>query len=387
MVKSRQFVSAFFDEITYLALFYGLFVTSLFVYSGNVVELWRGAILVGVFVLFAALRRVSTSVVVTIALHLPVLIAVGVILPFSAYSIQWLAMVILLGVYSVTYRYHVVPKSVTSFVLVSVVLFSILAIWTSVRGHWPLPLVYPPILVVIIIGRYMYMRMLQMNKSLEVVQTTSKTPVGRILAFDYKVMLLLLGSMTGLIVVLHRFITRPLVALILRLWPGMPEWYFPYGYEDNNVPPMAPQDNTFWDEIAEAFPQSTSPIFAILGAFLRIAFAGIVIGFFIALGVAIVRMAIRFWGSSYHKGEDHVVEDSMEDQREFLFPTDKLPQSVRFLGRKDEHPLRRKFRENVRVQIKKGVPVLATDTPTEIAKKATSVSHMVDAYGEVRYGD
>jgi len=378
-------VGEIFDQISYLVLFYGLLATLLFVYTGDALDIRRAWFIAVFFVVNFFLRRITKIAVLSLAIHLCVPILLLIILPFEIYTMIWILACLISAIHSTVYPFNNEPASASSFVVTSTILFVILSLVAGSRGYWPLVAIYPPIIVGIAIGRHMLMRMLQMNKSLGVTQSTSQKPVVKILAFDYKVTIGLVVLMVGMIMAFYVFVIGPALRLAVDIFPGLPDIEF----SDAPPPivPATPPEGVDISDIFEAMPERSNIFMLILGWLLRMAFSLIAVAAVSGLLILIVRIIIRFIGLRSQGQKQMEDTDGYEDEKEFMFPVEKWRNRRRKIFGKNEHPVRRLFRETAQKHIKNGVPIIKSDTPTEIANRiqTENIGGLVEEYSQVRY--
>jgi len=388
MTKRRRLVCEILDNATYLLVFYGLFVTVLFAYSGDILDLQRAGLLAVPFVVNFFLRRISRIVVVSLIIHLLVPVIFLAAMPFEMYTLIWAVGLFVMAIFSTTYPFNKAPSSAAAFVATSTILFIVLSVWAGNRGYWGLASVYPPVLVGIVLGRHFLMRMLQMNKSLEAIQSTSQTPVKKILVFDYKVAMGLIVLMIGMIAVFYVFLVGPALRLAAELAPGLPQFpTFEADAEPERVHALPPGGMNFDDYMSIA---DTSNIFArLLGMLLRIIFSILAIVAVGALIALIIQAIIKFVGLRSSRVKQMRDVDGLEDEKEFVFPVEKWRKQRSKIFAKNEHPVRKLFRETAMLHIKNGVPIVKADTPAEIANriKSENIAGLVEEYSLIRYGE
>ena len=385
MTKWRNVICEILDNMAYLLLFYGLLATFLFVYRADARDLRLAWFVTVSFVLNFFIRRITQKLALSIAIHL-IMPAVFLLMPIEISYLMWLLAFILSAIFSILYRSSKEPVSPSPFIVTSAILFIALSFWASNRELWPLLTIYPPILTGIVIVRYFLVRMLQMDKSLESVQSTSQMPIKKILQFDYKVSMLLFLLIVGMCTVFYVFFIGPALRTFTEILPGLPQ-FSPISYETQRNLSYSPVIYGNFHDTMDQMPENSNIFATIIGLMLRSVFSFVAIISVGLFAIFALRAIIRFFGIRSELGKrGRSMSGGVDDEKEFVFPKKNwLNQKKNFL-RENEDPVRRKFREMMQKNIKNGVPLIKTDTPTEISTKvAENIENLAEEYSIARY--
>lgn len=390
MTLTRRITAEIINLITHYAFAYGLLATLMLWLFEDPFYVWYMALIAIPFAINFFLRRVVKNMLLLILIHATVPAALVFILTMDMFGVLCVLIAVALAVHSISYAFGKAPTTNMSFIILSVMLYGTLSLWASYQGMLPLPFIYPLVLAVIIIGRTILLSMLQMDKSLNALQSQAKQPIEKILTFNYKLVAGLLATIIVMTVVLYFVLVAPTLRTAVGMFPGIPD-FVPWeddsqGYVDQLA--QVPVGHELSELMGEPTP---SIVWQIIGLLFRIVMT---IALFVIGGVLIFavlyyapRAIFRFLSSSAPKKQGEVISQDMEDVREFIF-LENIPKRKRpFWGKSKENPVRRLFRETVVKHIKKGVPIQQSDTPTEMSLRisAEDISKLADEYAQIRY--
>jgi len=383
MTTNRFLVMDIFLNIIFLVFFYGLLAAPVVMISDGVRVDVLLFIMAVVCSYFFVIRRVIKPVVPMFLAHIIVLAVVWFLAPGAAYVITYFVMTILLMLFSLYQRYRQTGTFSNEFIYFVPIVFIALALLAGYLGHGYVLLPYTILVIIICVGTKLHVRMYQVNASLEVISQNSTQPVTKILAFDYKAMLVLGMIMVGLIIVIFRWIIRPLMEFVSRINPFLGleldvppvEFYTfapPPGGQESEIPPE------LLAQVREPFILWRILEFVLFYIAVPLAALGLLI-----LLIFKVRDIFRQW--RLKSNQDSELSEGFEDIKEFI-RTPKI-RGLRRRGSRSEHRIRRLFRETVTRHIKKGVPIQKSDTPMQIARKITTedIDSLAEEYGAVRY--
>ena len=435
MEKRRALTTEIIDTFLHLIIFYGFFATVLFLTHSDTAYLWQVGLIFVPFAINFFLRRIGKNIVFSVALHLVAPILVIMFSPNDVIKVHWMTMTFALALHSVLYPYYrqpaiyrqqiIIPfkranvsantpearreKAVGgeysdrfkntqkvfkgNFVLGIVVVFTALAVITSVSGYWPLPLMHSVIILILLIGRLVHLRMAQMDTSLDAKQSSSKIAVEKIITFDYKLTAVSVLLLIASTLVLYFLLIAPALNMAADLLPGLPNLrpaeYDGYLYTIGEAESIGASEPWLMRLLLGLMLMDTVPdwLKLLLSGFLRL-FAGalILIGISLVI-IGIARTVIRVLSFRSYKHGLGFVAEGREIEREFIFDAEKPRKPPRY-NRSGEHPTRRLFRETVAKHKSKGVPIEQSDTPAEIAERITTenIKGLVEEYAPVRYG-
>jgi len=369
------------DNIAYLALFYGIFAMIMYVmlYEASLLRLALIALpFWGNFVL----RRIFKNFWVSLVAHSGFPIIAFFLLPEMFSRVFWVGATIAMAVYSLKHYFRIQPSSGSGFMVFGGGAIVVLSIGAAFAGYWPLVPIYPPLFLIMAIGRMVLSHMLQMDVSLEAVQLSSAQPVERIISFNYKLMAGLSAAVLAATLLLFFVLVNPAMNIAAQRFQfpwtlPMPDFY------DMAVREPPGTINEFdilsmlgdGDAEPSLFGRIMSIFLLLLGVF---SVAGAVILVFIVTFNAITNGLNKKHFSHSENASD------TEDTREFIRRT-KTSRKRR--DPQGEHPIRRLFRKTVSRHIKMGVPIMKSDTPTDISKRITSedISSLASNYADIRY--
>ena len=379
MNAKRIFIMDVSLNLIWLAVFYGLAVMPAVIFLEARLDVLF-LISFGISFSFFFIRRKVRPIIPMLLLHLIFPIGVYLLSPDYHYLALYMGLTLLLGAFSLQQRHSPSQTFTSGFTYGTPLVFIVLAIFAGSQGYgdWPMS---AAIVIFACVGSKLHMRAAQVNESLEIITQTSTQPVKRILAFDYKAGVVLGLAMVGLVVFLYVFVTRPVLTAIsgitLDIEPGAPQRGSPF------LPNMAPAAFDPAGLMGDLEPREPALIWRILSMLLTVIMppailVGIVIGLFRVIREIYRRLGIK-------RGQSQELNTGFEDVKEFIHtPKPKRPW---FFGRRNEHKLRRLFRETVSRHMKKGVPIYKADAPGEMAEKilAEDIRSLADEYAAVRY--
>jgi len=261
-------------------------------------------------------------------------------------------------------------------ILASMVLIALCFVGVHL-GYGFLAVTYPILIVVIILGSEIYSRMTKVDASLEVISRTSAQPVGLILRFDHKMMLVLAVVLILFTLVSRVVLVDPLLEQISRI--RLPSFEF------TGAP--LPAEPVQADEIPEnpmefMVEEQREPhlIWHLLEFIMQLVTA------LILLSLLIVGLVNAYMLMEYRKRKTLKLEGG--DEKAFIIPelVKKSRRNLRSLPWQ-ENKTRRLFRKKIMRYRKMGVPIIQSDTPTQMAKRIEKedIRDLAADYEKVRY--
>ena len=382
MSNKRDFFMDAFSNLLWFALFYGIFLVP----AAMIYQLRMHAMLpvsLVIMLIFFLARRFIRPVVPMFLVHLAVPVAAFFLAPVVIAQVVYIAVAVILAVFSIQQRYARADTFGPGFFIVAPVILVFIALIVGRQGHEYIYTPYVALIILTGVGSRFHARSTHVNDSLTIITQTSTQPVKKILAFDYKAMAVFCVVIVGLILFLNVFLIRPALEVLsvirLRLpFGGTPSETYTDIWQD--MPDM-------FGGVDLGFLEPTEPWF-VWQILERIVLALVPVVVALALGYLLFRAIRHLFGKLRAKDKiDHDHASGFEDIKEFI-STPKAKRSW-FFGSRNEHKLRRLFRETVTRHMKKGVPIKKSDTPVEMAEKikAEDISSLVDQYAAVRYGE
>jgi len=383
MNSKRDFYMDAFLNIIWLSVFYGVFIAPavVFLHLRTDILLPISAVILFVF-LFA--RRLIKYTAIMFLVHLIVPIAAFYLAPDLFSRVLYVGVATVLAIFSLQQRHTRSLTFVAGFIYAAPMVLIVLALLVGNQGYTHVYTTYAVLIIFSSIGSKLHIRMVQVNDSLEVITQTSTQPVKKILAFDYKAMLVLTVIMIGLTIFFHLSLMRPALEAVsgIRLNVQIdPITHTP------EAPPDTPGDDILGPGgmAVEGLYRPPSPFWLALERLIMLLVPPVVV---LGVGYFIFRLAREVYKKLDLKtAKDHEYASGYEDIKEFI----STPKTRRpwFFGSRGEHKLRKLFRETMTRHIKKGVPIKKSDTPMQMAEKikAEDISNLVEEYAAVRYGN
>jgi len=383
MPTTRKLVIEAIGYFTYFALFYSIFASIVLLITGDPADLLRAGLMIVPGIVYFLLRRIATNLSILLLLHSILPIALGVILPSSMMTIVWVTICGVLALHSVIFAFSKPPTDAISFIIPCSMIFLFLSIWATRAGHGYFTIIYPTLLIIAVTGRILQVRMIKMDRSLEVIQSSYKQPIDKMIAFDYKLTAGLIIVITGMALVLYFLLIAPLTNAIGNANINLPE----IEIESNvgSIPESAarPPISPFQD--SEDLPERPPSLFWDL--LTHILFGVVIIGLLALVIYGTYRFLMFLLSTRLYKGNYAANSSDIEDHREFIRPiSSRRFQRIRS-ALAELHPTRRMFRDTAKKHIKMGIPIKKSDTPTDISKRIQSedISNLVEEYAQVRY--
>jgi len=372
-----------FINALWLAAFFGIWAAPALLFTDVRVSVLF-VVMVAIFAYFLFVRRIIKSALYMFLAHLPVPIAAGLLARGLVPIIFYLGLTVVLTLFSLYQRFRRIKTPSSEFVAFSPVVLILSALLVGYYGHGNMYLPYAALVIFLGVGGRFHNRMSMVDTSLDVISQNSTQPLQKILAFDYRAMVVLGVLLVGVILLLNRLVTTPFLRLVTRLnpnfnltWEGQ-EGDFDWMFARDPMAGSLPMDEIFY--YSEPWL-----IWQVLERFLT----------FVALPAAgIVAMVMLFhtlrniYSNWRFKPEiESELDDGREDVKEFLSGT-PLGGLWRRRTPRNEHRLRRLFRETMTRHIKKGAPIQKSDTPLQMTGKVQTedISGLAEEYGAVRYG-
>jgi len=381
MTKTRRLVVEAIDNITYFALFYGIFAAIIYLITSDPMDLLRATFMIVPAMINFLLRRVTNQLGKLIAIHSVLPILLVVILPNNMITAVWVTITAGLALFSVIFAFRKPPTEAASFIAPCATLFVILSLWSASIGSWHLTVIYPFLLAIAVTGRILLLRLIKMDRSLEAMHLSYKQPIDKIVAFDYKLTAGLIAALVGVSLAMYLLLIAPIAGAIFRAVPALPQIDIDSGREmpdDTRLESSLPITDLL--NIPERAP---SPFWEFLT---RIAFGIVSLAIIAIILYGLYRFLMLLLSRRAGNDGMHVDSASTEDEREFIRPQSRTRNRVRSAFT-ELHPIRRLFKETAKKHIKMGVSIKQSDTPTDIKNRIHSedISNLAEEYAQVRY--
>lgn len=383
MTKTRKLVIDILDDSTYCAFYYGFFATIIYVTVFAAPLLWLLLFMVVIMYANYVLRCIFSSFAMLVLMHsfLPILIFVVRI--YHPFSLVWIFFAIVLSAHSVIIAFRKPITEVLGFILICTGIFFALSFWNS---YGVVTSLYAPLLLYIIIGRYIVLHMLKMDRTLEIIDTSQShgqvngSAIQKIISFNYK-LVICLGLIMATATLLLQLLIMPVLSAIRNLFPNMPEIeqqlreHGTSSYERN----VQPIDHN----IANTADQAGLP--PLIELLLNIIFHILAFAMLILIIYAIFRWILYLLSKSTGKKQKlGKSSDTTLDTREFILNRSRIK---KLQTHENLHPIRAQFKETIKKHIKMGAPIKKTDTPTDMSCtiKTEDITTLTKEYSEVRY--
>ena len=378
--KMRKLAIEALGNFTYLLLFYAISATVALMVSDNSAVLWQAGLLAVPVIINFLLRRVCRTFWELLIAHIVLPVLMVVFMPNNPMTFVWVAAVAGLGLYSVILPYRRLPTEAISFGAVCALILVALSFWAAATERMQLVAMYPVVLVLAVAGRMLFIRMIKMDRSLEIIHQSYKQPIDRLIAFDYKLSAGIGAAFVAMAAAIYLLLIAPIVNALRRTTPTVPN----IELEDNGripdaiimrdaSPPAFLEDMPhrepwlFWDiltPIVFAIATTLALILVVYGAY---------------------RLLMFLLGLKAHKSSLATDTLNITDEREFIRPAPRL-RSLRATPA-PLHPIRKLFKDTAKKHVKMGVPIKHSDTPTDMKNRIHSedIGGLVEAYETVRY--
>jgi hypothetical protein len=256
-----------------------------------------------------------------------------------------------------------------------------MAFWAYGVGYFALARMYPALIVFYLVCAKVHIRMNAVDDSLENITRTTKQPVRRIIAFDYRFAVLLGVVMAALAAVILLWVTGPLLSAAGR-------WYAPVQIEPGQAAYTGPPREMPRGFEPMELPEIESVPYSRLFDVLYYIFGGAA---FLWIAMQLLRLVYKalalYLNNRRYKTPSVVAGSGVEEERRYLLPP--LTRRKRVKTAEREHEVRRRFRLTVSGNIKKGVPIVVSDTPAQMENKikTENINALAEEYRRVRYGD
>jgi len=398
MTKTRRIIVELLDTLVFGAIFYALFSLAVYLTSFEYISLaqtgYFAALVAANFfmrrVCFANLFRRNKTVVTLLGLklvitHLIIQVVVIVMLPFTSLGMAWFALSVAMSLHSIWYARRIFPPR-RSVIWTAAVIFTALSFWAAIGSNWFFVSVYTSLMLFVAIARLIVIHIINVDSSLKAAESSSQ-PIRRIIAYNYKLLAGFVLAFSGIVVAVYFTLMRPILLAVGTAVGRLPALErVEYIVIEENLPTFATRVATpwwlrvlhFWDYMN---PVATNYVVSlILDIILGIAVFSASVG----MVYLILRVIFRFLNMRAKAGI-HKPLSEFEDEKEFINPS----KTRRVKRTRNEHLLRRLFRETVQKHIKMGVPIKNTDTPTEMTVRVRDrdFDSLADEYSRVRYGE
>ena len=386
MIPKRLLFEELLCTIVHFAVFYGIFI----LVASMVLDIRQPAlwILLGIvpFMINFLIRRYIRSTMLMIIAHLIIPGLVFFAFDDIIYRVFALAMLVVMLIYSFIQRAKGKSTLEPTFSIFTAIGLVVMCFVGLHFGHSYMAILYPILIVIVVIGGEIYTRMSKVDMSLEIITKTTNQPTRQILKLDHKMMLA-----TAVILLLLTFasqfaLVNPLLDQLSRIpLPSSQEGLPTPGLSDrggrpNLTMPLGPMI-PYVDEIPD--PHPFWEIFNMILMYLIQALIILLLLVSLISGVvnAYKMMGYRRRNTPYQEGEDEKI---------FIIPErvkKRLPNLMSFFSR-PENKTRRLFRKKIMRHRKMGVPIVKSDTPTQMASRIEKedIKVLTAEYEKVRYG-
>jgi len=368
MTAKRLLLEDILYDIVHFAFFY-----SFFTLISSALALFM---LVPLFCNFAA-RYYIRNTALMLVVHL-IIIALAFLLYSNVWGLAFLVIMLVYSIYRRVKGWQPLERLTTVFMSG---IFIIIYFASEYVGLYQHSLTYPTLITIVMISIEIRSRMLKVDTSLEMTAKTSVQPIKQILRFDHKFILVLIVILLIIALAAH-FVIEPQLSRIS--FTGIER---DSGLPDPVEAPIAPARGSAGGMDLSAFGEAREAhiiwvvLEVILVFLLRVAFIVVPILLLISGTLVLYRML------SYNKKTPSFNEG--EDEKVFIIP-EKILHRIRnplSYFNWNENKVRRAFRKKIQQHIKAGVPIILSDTPTEIAEriKDEDIRDLLEEYQQVRY--
>ena len=403
MTKTRKIIVELLDTLVYAVIFYALFSVAVYMTSFEYISFLQtgyfAALVAANFcmrrVCFANLFRRNKTVVTLLGLklaiaHLIIQVVVIAILPFSAMGMVWFAFSLAMSLHSIWYARRIFPPR-RSVIWTAAVIFILISIWMAIEGNWFFVSVYTLLTLFVAIARLIVIHIINVDSSLKAAESSSQ-PIRKIIAFNYKLLAGFVLVFSGVVAAVYFALIRPVLLAVVTAIGRLPglEQHVEQITRDEYLGPIFRRGFTDIDDITLLllFWNHINPAHTNYAAYLivNILLGAMVIALVLGIGYIVLRIIFRFMNMRAKTGI-HKPLSKFEDEKEFISPN-RTRRSKRAKV-KNEHALRRLFRETIQKHIKMGIPIKNTDTPTEMTVRVRDrdFDSLADEYSRVRYGE
>ncbi|MCL2361105.1 MAG: hypothetical protein FWC73_04725 [Defluviitaleaceae bacterium] len=381
MTTQRNLFMDIFLNILIFMLVYGIFLAPAVIFLDAQPVGLLGMMLGAFSYLFIA-RRFIKPVIPMFLAHVVLLFAAWFFATGVLYTVAYMVVTVAFVVYSLFRRYRRGTTFTSEFTFFAPITLITLALVLVYLGHGHLVGPYTGMIIAICVGTRLHMRMFQVNASLEVITQSSDQHIQNILTFDHKTMLFLGLILVGMILLLNTLIITPLLDVISTFRPNFQVDIAPDEYEHDMIWNMGMEGGMGFPPELMDYVRGPALIWRILEWI--VLYVGMP-----ALGLAVlyliltkIRNLFNLW--RLRKNPDSEIRDEFADVKEFIR---KPKAKTRWWNRGKEHKIRRLFRETITRHIKKGAPIIKTDTPDEMTGKITieDITTLTEEYAIVRY--
>jgi|GEM_PF-2167102 len=398
MMKHRMLTIEIINNLAWMALIYGILVTGLMIFSNDPAIYVAALILIIPFVINFVARKIFKTFGLWIFIGLLFPIAVFIAGwadpihwpgffsgPLQPQFYFWLGASAATMVFSLSHFYKKTPDLSFAFIMFSSGAFIVFSFWAASTHRFQLLPVYPVLIVICVTFRIAVMHMLQMDRSLETVPSSSSQPIKKIINFDYQLLIGLSATIVIIAVAVFYAITRPILIFIARIFPGLPAVSID-GIDYSEIPFMGMGGGSA-DMVFEMLADGAEPsLFAqFMEVLMHIILMVLLVVAAIAFVIFIARLIFRIFTTRKHDVDAHSRKGDSVDEKEFILPI-KIKRQ-RQETHQDEHPIRKQYKNTIKNALKTGIKIKPADTPTTAIKQVhkEELKTFADEYAKVRY--
>jgi len=378
MPNSRKLIVQVLDDLTFFALYLGVFATVAFEITSSSMSLLFSILMIIPATINFFLRRLTTNLGKLILLHSIIPIVLVIVLPTQANTFLWVAISLWLALHSVIFAFRKTPTDTISFIVPAAFILGGLSVMdTMFSGTSIFTVAYPTLLCIAVLGRILLIRMIKMNNSLDAMHLSYKQPIDKIIMFDYKLIAGIVVAVIGISIIIFVLVIAPTSQLIWNNIPNAPELG---SWSRGDLPPAQ-------TPLTNQTDMPNPPVFRFWNILATVFFGITGVGLVIGAAYGIYRILLYISSRRYKRDQQESTPTDIQDEREFIRPRVKKQRKKALIAIAELHPIRRLFRDTAKKHVKIGVQIKKSDTPTDIATRIRSedISTLAEEYAEVRY--
>ena len=417
MTKIRRGIVELLDTLAFAAIFYAIFATAwyLVMYEPmSFAQIFYFAALIAVNFCMRRIcftnwlprkKRDASTVVTRVGLklavtHLIIQVVLIFILPSTVMGETWFAISLSMGLsvvvswHSVWFALRKTTPGRKSIIFTTAAIFITLAFWMASRGSWFFLSIYTPLMLFVAVARLIVVHMVRVDDSLEAVKSSNQPLIGKIIAFNYKLLVGFALVFSGTVAAIYFTLMRPTLVAVGNAFERLPS------FERDELAAIITMEEYLgasvfggqtewgWIYLLHLLYDMRPSTNNILNVILTIIFGVGILIVFAMLAYAILR-GIFYWLNqrAIKAANMRGPLTDLEDEKEFI-GMGKKHVGKHSNKERNEHPTRRLFKKTVRKYVKMGVPIKNTDTPTEMTVRVHNreFDSLANEYSQVRYG-
>ena len=425
MTKTRRFIIELLDTFVFAAIFYAVFATTVYwLITDELLSFLQTLCFVALVAANLCMRRIcftnwfnhqkhdvhpikdarlggardivgqeykpGETVVTNLGLKLVIthlIIPVAIFaMPFTVMSVAWFILSLVIAGHSVWFSLRKSAPGRMALILTAAIIFIAMSFWMASGGSWFFVSIYTLLLLFVSVGWLIVVHMVKVDDSLKAAESSSQQSVGKIIAFNYKLLAGFALTFSAIVAAVYFALMRPILVAIASFFDRLPVFERGKLTREEYMGPMITGPGQ-GDGMME-FLQYLGPARTNYAAYLiiNILLSAMVIALVLGIGYVVLRGIFHWLNMRATKTNTQEGLPEIEDEKEFIgLSSTRRGKRVKT---KKEHALRRLFRETVQKHIKMGVPIKNTDTPTEMTVRVRDrdFDSLADEYSRVRYG-